>query len=880
MQCSALQGRVPVWAEAEWLPAELAPTAAMSSSPAALTGQACKHSCMVPPHGPHDTGRVVLQCAVTNCAISSPDCNVPHLAGIYRKIAAAEYNPLPDGYSSGLKSLVRSLLAKETKDRPSVAEILCIPYVRQHLGSYLDWARNTPEAQPEVLLASISQAPDGALSPRVPASRTVSQRVQVPPLAHAISSSNFSTPAGARSDSNTHGASRTVSNIPSSLAPRTLSSMVGQSGQDASSTAGLAVVGVQGMQRTTLAPGCGPQKVETIPVPNKSGSLAAGTSTAAKEPAASLGGSACQQASCMLEAAALTSAQAVPAKTNSETERVQTLPAATCKPNPFYSASAALAAHPDLQASPTMPLAGADSLVLNKQKLPVGGGSYSLEYWASGSEPSSELIMAFRSSLDCSNTRRSSSVGSSNATTPKSPLGQYMHSWKQDEQQAEARQQHQQEQQATTAVSAEIDQGGTATTYTNAAYQDSRGAGGINTIHSTEEYGGRFAVLLPWLTADPAAQPTKRTSADNWLSTLVSSLEQLQHDGGAASPQLQASPSPPPLSKQPSPRGFKAWDPSLACINNDSLVAAGLGSAIRISSSSDSNQVPTSLEGWLSGDHSLMQHMHKRTSRPSRTSYTGGNLSPLGGCSGRAAGPSSNTFSWAPQPGTQGQARDLHRLSLQHASAAAAAADSIQTCSRDGAVVEVQRAAPGVDCASSLQPFQSLGSRAAAGAGSAHASTPCSADDGAQVQEPLLIVPQHRHMPCLSVSVPANLCSDSKAEEDVEDDLPLAVMVKQCLSGNSFLYTRSPSPVQTLEHTVRAASSQLDSGESGTIPSACSAPSNKHADDVSTGQCADKAVDKIFAEQQEALSRFTAFRAQLGIFGGNNMHCPVVRCVQ
>lgn len=52
-------------------------------------------------------------------------------AGIYRKIAAAEYTPLPDGFSSGLQDLVRSLLAKETKQRPSISETLNMPYVRQ-----------------------------------------------------------------------------------------------------------------------------------------------------------------------------------------------------------------------------------------------------------------------------------------------------------------------------------------------------------------------------------------------------------------------------------------------------------------------------------------------------------------------------------------------------------------------------------------------------------------------------------------------------------------------------------------------------------------------------------------------------------------------------
>lgn len=34
--------------------------------------------------------------------------------------------------------------------RPSVMDVLNMPYVRRHLGLYLDWARNVPQAHPQV----------------------------------------------------------------------------------------------------------------------------------------------------------------------------------------------------------------------------------------------------------------------------------------------------------------------------------------------------------------------------------------------------------------------------------------------------------------------------------------------------------------------------------------------------------------------------------------------------------------------------------------------------------------------------------------------------------------------------------------------------------
>lgn len=75
-------------------------------------------------------------------------------AGIYRKIAAVEYTPLPDCFSSGLQDLVRSLLAKETKQRPSVSETLDMPYVRQ-VGRIL---KAVTTAQPGRQLGTLSNS--------------------------------------------------------------------------------------------------------------------------------------------------------------------------------------------------------------------------------------------------------------------------------------------------------------------------------------------------------------------------------------------------------------------------------------------------------------------------------------------------------------------------------------------------------------------------------------------------------------------------------------------------------------------------------------------------------------------------------------------------
>lgn len=88
------------------------------------------------------------------------------ISGVILKIMRGAYPPLPAGTPAGLVDLVGSMLRVEPAERPSVLQILSSKYVRPHLESYLQWARGVPEAAPEVLLASLSEATRGAMSMR------------------------------------------------------------------------------------------------------------------------------------------------------------------------------------------------------------------------------------------------------------------------------------------------------------------------------------------------------------------------------------------------------------------------------------------------------------------------------------------------------------------------------------------------------------------------------------------------------------------------------------------------------------------------------------------------------------------------------------------
>lgn len=61
-----------------------------------------------------------------------------NLSELVSKIMAAQYSPIPFGYSDGLKYLVKLLLQKDPADRPSASEVLkyWIPFIYRSLGKH------------------------------------------------------------------------------------------------------------------------------------------------------------------------------------------------------------------------------------------------------------------------------------------------------------------------------------------------------------------------------------------------------------------------------------------------------------------------------------------------------------------------------------------------------------------------------------------------------------------------------------------------------------------------------------------------------------------------------------------------------------------------
>jgi hypothetical protein len=542
-------------------------------------------------------------------------------------------------------------------------------------------------------------------------------------------------------------------------------------------------------------------------------------------------------------------------------------PPSTSKPNPFYSAAAAIGANLGInlpfKASPSHAETAAVHL---KKKLPVGGGSCSLDIWASANEPSSELIAAFHNmgSLECSTSSGIRRVSSAHGS-PKSPLGQHMHSWTQDEDQQWCAMQEQ-------------------------------GNSEMHSYRSTNESGVQClpTVPLPWLATDPGAVPgvpSKHGScSENWLATLVQSLEFLK----------QSAPAPTPAAASTAAPAFRAWDPSMAAINKGGLVDAGLVPAASSSMRTTNEQPPSSLQGWLSGDGNLLQALHASADRRNRTrsaSYSGSLprlLSPLGGAASRASRSPGTTFiAPAGAPASMGYIIGQQTLSqsdnwfssLVYESGAAA----VPECD--------QQPAAQSGASSAWQPG---GSSPAAANSSARVpnpvvaqvlpvSTTSSSATAAQAAEATEIRPSHQmaarervadlkaqskkpttNVPCVSVRAAADSSGDVQDSEDsdVEDDLPLAVMVKQCLSGQSFMYNSNPSTAMQSSDNVQGTAVSSGSNAGHGSRSGQSASSSKAHAMRDSGQLADQADARMLEEQQDVVRRFNTFRAMLGIKPG------------
>jgi hypothetical protein len=126
------------------------------------------------------------------------------------------------------------------------------------------------------------------------------------------------------------------------------------------------------------------------------------------------------------------------------------------------------------------------------------------------------------------------------------------------------------------------------------------------------------------------------------------------------------------------------------------------------------------------------------------------------------------------------------------------------------------------------------------------------------------------NVPCVSVRAAADSSGDVQDSEDsdVEDDLPLAVMVKQCLSGQSFMYKRNPSTAMQSSDNVQGTAVSSGSNAGHGSRSGQSASSSKAHAMRDSGQLADQADARMLEEQQDIVRRFNTFRAMLGIKPG------------
>ena len=71
------------------------------------------------------------------CALRQP-FQADNLLGLVFKIVHDDPDPIPDTYSPELQELVRKLMNKDQKKRPSTAEILKMDYVRQRMQQFVD----------------------------------------------------------------------------------------------------------------------------------------------------------------------------------------------------------------------------------------------------------------------------------------------------------------------------------------------------------------------------------------------------------------------------------------------------------------------------------------------------------------------------------------------------------------------------------------------------------------------------------------------------------------------------------------------------------------------------------------------------------------------
>jgi hypothetical protein len=63
--------------------------------------------------------------------------------------------PLPEQFSDDMRSLIKSLLTKSAKQRPSMRQVLELDFVRRHITKYSEFVRTTVKKRRESFKQSI-----------------------------------------------------------------------------------------------------------------------------------------------------------------------------------------------------------------------------------------------------------------------------------------------------------------------------------------------------------------------------------------------------------------------------------------------------------------------------------------------------------------------------------------------------------------------------------------------------------------------------------------------------------------------------------------------------------------------------------------------------
>ncbi|ORC84455.1 protein kinase [Trypanosoma theileri] len=100
-----------------------------------------------------------------------------NMKGLMAKVLAGDFAPLPEKYSTGFRSLVRSILVVDPNQRPGVREIFHMPYVRDGLKVFMQTVKKNVRIAGPVKDALISHVTDilSSESPPEPSGGLVGQ---------------------------------------------------------------------------------------------------------------------------------------------------------------------------------------------------------------------------------------------------------------------------------------------------------------------------------------------------------------------------------------------------------------------------------------------------------------------------------------------------------------------------------------------------------------------------------------------------------------------------------------------------------------------------------------------------------------------------------